>query len=66
MEITLLILIHLIYLGKLIDCILENSAKIVFTSALLILLCWQCNTVFGIVTLCYTCLFFSALLTFKE
>lgn len=66
MEITLLILIHLIYLGRFLDCLLENRASIVFSSALLTLLCWQRETVFGIVTLCYTVIIFIILLLFKE
>lgn len=54
MEITLLTLIHLIYLGKIFDCLLEDRADIFFTSVLLTLLCWQYNVVWGVVTLCYS------------
>lgn len=58
MEITLLILIHMIYVGKLLDCMGEDRADIFLTSGMLTLLCWQCNTTWGIVTLCYSVIIF--------
>ena len=54
MTLTILILVHILFLSKVFDSIISDKLRGVVTAILLTLLCWQENTVWGIVTLCYT------------
>lgn len=65
MEIAILILIHLLYWSRVIRNIVDGRAAILSSSALLVLLCWQNNSTWGIWTLVYTSLIFIILITFK-
>lgn len=54
MTITILILIHLLFIGKIIDWTLDNFRPTGgMTTILLILVCWQYNSTWGVITLCY-------------
>jgi len=63
--IAILILAHLIYLGRVLDAFVKNKATVYLSSSLLTLLCWNVNITWGIVTLVVTFIIFLGLL-FKE
>lgn len=66
MTISILILVHLIYLGKVIDAWGNENARVVLTSSLLILLCWNINEIWGIATLVTTVIIFLGLTKNKQ
>ena len=65
MTIAILILVHLIYLGRVLEAFVEEKASVVLISSLLTLLCWNINQIWGIVTLIVTILIFLGLVTRK-
>lgn len=65
MTLAILILAHLIYSVKVFDGIVTQTPRGLFTGLLLTLLCWQHNTVWGIVTLCYTIVLYLVLVFIK-
>lgn len=56
MTLAILILAHILFLSKVADSLLSEKTRGIATAVLLTLLCWQVDTVWGIVTLCYTLL----------
>lgn len=62
MEIAILIIAHLLYVGRVLHSLSIDKAAVIFSSVLLTLLCWKTDTTWGIVTLCYTFLMFLILL----
>lgn len=65
MTLAVLILAHLIYSVKVFDGIITTTPRGLFTGLLLTLLCWQQNTTWGIVTLCYTVALYLVLVFIK-
>lgn len=66
MTVVILFLIHIIYFVRVIDNLEEGRARIVFTSILLVLLCWQVAPIYGLLTAIYTFVFFILLNILKN
>lgn len=58
MTIVILIIAHVLYLGKILGNLVDYKSNGFVTGTLLTLVCWQQNTTWGIVTACYTALLF--------